>query len=125
MIAAGFVVVQEDEPRRGKRRLATTPPPREVTRSSRFDAFWSAYPKKVGKRAARKALVAAEKRGMPPLGQVADKIAALAASPQWQRDGGAYIPHPATWLNRDGWEDEVEQGAEESEDGWQITRHRV
>ena len=28
-------------------------------------------------------------------------------STQWQRDGGQYIPHPATWLNQERWEDEV------------------
>jgi hypothetical protein len=26
--------------------------------------------------------------------------------PEWQRDNGAYIPHPATWLNQKRWEDE-------------------
>ena len=28
------------------------------------------------------------------------------ASPEWQRDGGAYIPHPATWLRDRRWEDD-------------------
>ncbi|MDZ7808976.1 MAG: hypothetical protein U5L11_01065 [Arhodomonas sp.] len=27
---------------------------------------------------------------------------------QWRRDGGRYIPHPATWLRREGWEDQHE-----------------
>ena len=26
---------------------------------------------------------------------------------QWKRDGGQYIPHPATWLNQMRWEDEL------------------
>ncbi len=26
----------------------------------------------------------------------------------WQKDGGQYIPYPATWLNARGWEDEIE-----------------
>ena len=26
---------------------------------------------------------------------------------QWTRDGGQYIPHPATWLNQRRWEDEI------------------
>ena len=30
-----------------------------------------------------------------------------AASPQWKKDNGQYIPHPATFLNQRRWEDEV------------------
>lgn len=26
--------------------------------------------------------------------------------PDWTKDGGRFIPHPATWLNRASWEDE-------------------
>ncbi|MDO4298853.1 MAG: hypothetical protein Q4C59_10340 [Lachnospiraceae bacterium] len=25
---------------------------------------------------------------------------------EWQKEGGQYVPHPLTWLNRGGWEDE-------------------
>lgn len=27
-------------------------------------------------------------------------------SEQWQKDGGQFIPHPATWLNQGRWDDE-------------------
>jgi hypothetical protein len=27
-------------------------------------------------------------------------------SKQWQKDGGSYIPYPATWLNQGRWMDE-------------------
>ena len=36
-------------------------------------------------------------------------VAAVAAQrtwPEWQRDGGRYIPHPATWLTQGRWADE-------------------
>ena len=33
------------------------------------------------------------------------------ASPQWQTDGGQYIPNPATWLNQKRWEDEPQTEA--------------
>jgi hypothetical protein len=26
--------------------------------------------------------------------------------PQWRKDGGQFIPHPATWLNQGRWADE-------------------
>jgi len=37
-------------------------------------------------------------------------LAAIARQRQgrdWLKDGGQYIPHPATWLNSAGWMDEV------------------
>jgi hypothetical protein len=27
-------------------------------------------------------------------------------SAEWTKDGGQFIPHPATWLNQKRWEDE-------------------
>jgi hypothetical protein len=72
-----------------------------------FAEFWAAYPRKVGKRNAERAWASAAKRGMPPLPELLAKLEALKASPQWRKDGGQFIPHPATWLNRDGWDDEV------------------
>jgi len=66
-----------------------------------FDAFWKAYPRKQGKKYARKAW-----RQLSPdaRGSVLDAIAA-------QRKKGcledvAYAPHPASWLNGERWEDE-------------------
>ena len=29
---------------------------------------------------------------------------------RWQRENGRYIPNPASWLNRNGWEDELPPG---------------
>lgn len=70
-----------------------------------FAEFWSAYPKKVGKGEAEKAWKKAKVNG-----HKAEVLAALDAqksSQQWQRDGGQYIPNPATWLNQRRWEDEL------------------
>ena len=33
--------------------------------------------------------------------------------PKWQKDGGQYIPNPATWLNQGRWEDEPPEGGED------------
>lgn len=32
-----------------------------------------------------------------------------ALSEQWQRDGGQFIPHPATYLNQGRWKDEQDR----------------
>jgi hypothetical protein len=71
----------------------------------KFKAFWEAYPKKRGKGAARKAWEKA--KGKPSIDTVIDAIKAQKRSPDWTKDGGQYIPNPATWLNQERWSDEV------------------
>lgn len=71
-----------------------------------FAAFWSAYPKKVGKRDALKAWKQTAKE-RPPTGDVVARVLALAGSDQWTKDGGQYVPNPSTWLRRGGWDDEI------------------
>jgi hypothetical protein len=71
----------------------------------RFDDFWKAYPKK-------KAIGDAEKAwgNINPSESLIEKILLAIekgkTSEDWTKEGGKYIPHPATWLNRKGWEDE-------------------
>lgn len=69
-----------------------------------FDAFWSAYPKKVGKEAARKAFAKIPKSEIPNL---VPAIENQKQSEQWKKDGGRYIPNPTTWLNQGRWQDEL------------------
>lgn len=80
-------------------------PPTPSKGEERFKAFWKAYPRKVGKEAAKKAFL----RLKVTDDQLADMLAAIETqklSFQWQREGGQYIPHPTTWLNQGRWEDE-------------------
>ena len=72
-------------------------------RESAFDHFWSAYPKKVGKEAARKAFAKVK----APIDTLLAAIEKQKRSAQWNKDNGQYIPNPATWLNQGRWEDEV------------------
>lgn len=72
-----------------------------------FEAFWSAYPNKVKKPNALKVW----EKLKPEAELVARIMQGLARwkdSDQWTRDGGRFIPHPATWLNARQWEDEVQ-----------------
>lgn len=70
-----------------------------------FSRFWTAYPKKTGKEAARKAF---EK--LKPTPEELEKwLAAIEdqkQSRQWQ--DRQYIPYPATWLNGKRWQDVTE-----------------
>jgi hypothetical protein len=74
-------------------------------KSTPFEIFWEAYPRKVGKAAARKAFVKVPKSAYP---RIIPAIEAQKQSAQWQKDGGQYIPYPATWLNRGEWENETQ-----------------
>lgn len=68
-----------------------------------FEQFWEAYPRKVGRKAAQKAFQNAQDR--PRINDLLAAIATQRASPQWLKDGGQFIPHPATWLNQGRWAD--------------------
>lgn len=71
----------------------------------RFDAFWSVYPKKVGKDAALRWWL----KRKPDEATSAAMLAALAwqtQQPDWLKDGGRYVPNPASWLNAGRWQDE-------------------
>lgn len=74
--------------------------------SSLFDSFWKAYPKKVGKDAARKAFDKRKPDG-DLVSRMVSAIAKQLMTPQWQKDGGQFIPHPATWLNEGRFDDET------------------
>lgn len=70
-----------------------------------FDPFWTAYPRKEKKPAARKAFEKLHPDGAL-LSRMLSALELLKRSPQWQRDGGNYIPHASSWLNQRRWEDE-------------------
>lgn len=67
-----------------------------------FDVFWSTYPRKVAKDAARKAFT----KIAVPIEAILAAIESAKATEDWLKDGGRFIPHPATWLNGKRWEDE-------------------
>lgn len=73
------------------------------SRSDRFDEFWDAYPRKVGKKKARAKFAAAIKAAGDAQ-RVIDGALRLAADPNLPEK--QFIPHPTTWLERGGWDDE-------------------
>lgn len=68
-----------------------------------FEIFWDAYPRKEGK---QKAMAAFEKVDVG-LDVILAALERHKKSTQWTKNGGEFIPHPATWLNGKRWEDEV------------------
>lgn len=73
---------------------------------NQFDRFWRAYPKKISKGDAEKAWKTGEcDRHIEAILQSLEKHKVWQ---DWTKDGGKFIPHPATWLRRIGWENELE-----------------
>ena len=78
-----------------------------------FAQFWKAYPRKKSKGLAEK-VWARLRPGAALLAQILAAVDRARASPDWQRDGGKYIPYPANWLDAKGWEDETGHAYSES-----------
>jgi hypothetical protein len=69
--------------------------------------FYPAYPKKKDPAGALKAYLKAGKAGGLPS---AESLLAILEEqktwPEWNREAGKFIPHPASWLNGERWKDE-------------------
>ena len=70
-----------------------------------FDLFWECYPKKKAKLDALKAWKQTE-NVRPDIEQILAAVDTQWQSNDWQRDGGQFIPFPATWLRAGRWDDE-------------------
>lgn len=82
-----------------------TPTDSPMQNGELFDTFWEAYPKKVSRDDAQKAF-AKRKPGAELLQEMLEALEWQRRLPQWEKNGGQYIPYPATWLNKKRWKDE-------------------
>lgn len=90
---------RESVPKTGHETLLNPVEPKEP-----FDAFWSAYPRKVAKPRAKRAFAKLKVTDVL-LAAMLESIERHASSEAWTKDSGKFIPHPATWLNDRRWED--------------------
>lgn len=89
--------------------IPPTPPadPKPDAQERRFAEFWAEYPKKVGKKAA----LTSWKRLKPDaelFERIMQAVIIAKRSEQWSREGGRFIPNPATWINQGRWDDELQ-----------------
>ena len=85
--------------------------------ASPFESFWAAYPRKVGKQAAKKAF----SKVSVPVKTLIDAVNSQKNSEQWRKDNGQYIPNPATWLNQGRWDDVLtEAGAQPTKEEYHV-----
>jgi hypothetical protein len=81
------------------------------TYSADFLSFYSAYPRKVAKLEAWKAWEKCN-GDRPEIALIINSVERQKNSAQWKKENGQFIPHPATWINKKRWEDEVEGGSD-------------
>ena len=76
--------------------------------SEDFERFWKAYPKRVNKGQAWKTWEKLRKaKELPEIEDLCRAVRWRKIADDWEKDDGRYIPHPSTWLNGHGWEDEA------------------
>lgn len=71
-----------------------------------FEEFWKAYPKRKARGAATKAWSKVKSKA-ETLQAILKALAWQRTSPDWTKDGGQFIPYPASYLNAQGWLDEA------------------
>lgn len=83
-----------------------------------FQAFWQAYPRRIGKGAARTAFKKALKFSTAE--EIIQGAIAYASHCEEMGTEKQYVPHPSTWLNGERWEDDLESEKTESKKtiGW-------
>lgn len=99
-------ITRTDLPRTEKN---TPQPPKGESVSAGFAEFWALYPKKVGKDAAMSAW---KRKVKGDHMEVIDALKTQKTQEAWVKEGGRFVPNPATWLNQGRWKDEVGQGGE-------------
>lgn len=77
---------------------------------SDFLDFYAAYPRHVGKEAARRAFEKAVKAGTPAA-EIVEGARRYAAATTAAGTETRYVAHPATWLNAGRWSDDMEDAA--------------
>jgi hypothetical protein len=86
-----------------------------------FERFDAAYPKKTARTKAEQAWLK-----LKPSPKLVETILAVLEkqkkSPEWTKERGQFVPHPASYVNARRWEDEVQQDAPDADPyaGWPV-----
>ena len=67
-----------------------------------FLTFWAVYPRRKNKGDAWKAW----RSSRPNVNEILEALSWQSLSADWTKDGGQYVPYPASYLRARGWEDE-------------------
>lgn len=86
---------------------------KSANESSRFDEFWNVYPRKKNKVDAQKAWKQA--KGDSLFDEIMTGLQRATTSLDWAKEGGQFIPYPASWLRAGGWMDEARTAVQDEE----------
>jgi uncharacterized protein YdaU (DUF1376 family) len=77
-----------------------------ASQEAAFEMFWEVFPRKAAKALAQKAFAKLDPDA-DLLGRMVKAVERQKQTEQWQKNGGRFIPHPATWLHQQRWQDEL------------------
>lgn len=80
-----------------------------------FESFWNIYPRKVAKKDC-KAWFLKNKPDKELIKKMILAVKQQKTSIAWVKDEGQFIPYPLTWLNREGWNDQLTYTTKKGED---------
>lgn len=87
---------------------------------TKFEQFWSEYPKKINKQGCYKAF-----RRIPKLESefehIMEAVHREKQSEQWRKSNGQFIPYPLTWLHQERWKSQA-VAVEEEQDEFNCSR---
>jgi len=89
-----------------------------------FDEFWSLYPRKIAKATARKAWAKLSAEQQLMAAKAIDTHCQYWSAKETELE---FIPHPATWLNAERWEDElvIEPKKEKQSKEWMFSNEGI
>lgn len=93
-----------------KPRTRKPTPTKTIADTIGFEEFWSAYPRKIAKSEAVKSWVRLDP-DQALLDRLMKSLSQFKKTQDWIKDGGQFIPFPATWLNQQRWMDELSQAS--------------
>lgn len=93
----------------------------ELERRVTFDEFYKAYPRK---RARKAAIEAWAKVSIEDRSKILAALAQHKKSDDWRKDGGKFIPYPASWLRGERWDDQLESDLGMGQCSWNMHGNR-
>lgn len=99
----GGVPVEEPQKEEPKKRERKKRDPNSIPEG--FNEFWEIYPRKMAKGDAIKAWQQMD--AMQHFQKIIEAVKASSKMEAWVKEGGRFIPFPATWLRAQRWEDEI------------------